>query len=278
MKAKGAPAMLLPPPAFAKIEGLALYPDQPVLQDSLDQRSGALSATRTDGATYMLQRAGDYTLPPIDVAWWSTGSNTIERLHADAIILHVADNPALRASGSPGSSGPALNWHRPVLWLLDHWRISLGALLVFCLAAYYVPAAMRVIRHRLDARRNAYLASEGWSFDQFRAAARRRDQERVYFALLDWLKRFAPLAPKHTIEALRRSAQDPALDLEIESIETNLFGPQRNASAPGSTRRLLKRVTIARRLAAATRSVLPGNLNPIATPPAIDPLSRPVAR
>ena len=52
--------------------------------------------------------------------------------------------------------------------------VGLGALLVFCLAAYYVPAAMRVIRHRLDARRNAYLASEGWSFDQFRAAARRR--------------------------------------------------------------------------------------------------------
>ena len=129
---------------FSKIEADKLELEQrtfdleSVLQQLRD--TCALSATRTDGATYMLQRAGDYTLPPIDVAWWSTGSNTIERLHADAIILHVADNPALRASGSPGSSGPALNWHRPVLWLLDHWRISLGALLVFFVLGPWRPA------------------------------------------------------------------------------------------------------------------------------------------
>jgi hypothetical protein len=279
LKATGTPAMLLPPPAFAKVDGLALYPGQPSVQDHVDRRTGALSATRADEGTYMVERAGDFTLPAIQLAWWSVRNGRIERTRADAITLHVADNPAQRVGGQGQGGAPAWDWRRPILWVLDHWLLTFATLLLLGLGAWFAPAAARDIRQRIAAKQNAYLASEAWSFAQLRAAIRRRDAEKAYFALLDWLGRFAPA---RTVVALRRSAQDPLLDHEISSIESNLFGPHDAGDAVWSPRRLLKRVTIARnRLlrpgTVAARTVLPGGLNP-STPRHHGFVRRPVAR
>jgi hypothetical protein len=283
MKGAGTPAMLLPPPEFAKIDGLALYPDQPVLQDNFDQRSGALSATRTDDATYMLQRAGDYTLPAINFAWWNARDSKIERARADAVTLHVADNPAWRASAPGATPASGWNWHAPVFWLLDHWLLTLVALLVVGAIAWVAPAAARTIKQRVATRRASQLASEAWSFEQLRAAIHRRDAEKAYFALLDWLRRFGHETSVGSVEALKRSAQDAVLNREISAIETNLFGPQDALSVAWSPRRLLKRVTIARRrlrrsAAVTAESLLPDGLNPQALRPHAGLAKRPVAR
>ena len=58
IRAEGTPAMLLPPTTFVRLDGLALYPNQSLLQDNLDRRTGVQSTTRTDEATYMLERGG----------------------------------------------------------------------------------------------------------------------------------------------------------------------------------------------------------------------------
>ena len=73
IKAEGLPAMLLPPQSFAAIDGFALYPAQPSLEDHVDGRTDAMTSTRIDSATYMLQRPGNYVLPAIDIAWWNVG-------------------------------------------------------------------------------------------------------------------------------------------------------------------------------------------------------------
>ncbi len=280
VKAKGTPAMLLPPAAFARIDGTALYPGQPSVQDNVDRRTGALSATRVDEGTYMLERAGDYTLPPIELAWWNVRDGRIERTRVDAVTLHVADNPAQHIGGQGEGTATAWDWRRPTLWILDHWLLTAAVLLTLGAVSWFAPAIARGLRQRMEARQSAYLASEAWSFAQFRAAIHRRDPEKAYFALLDWLAR---LSPAGTIESLQQSAQDPLLDKEITSIETNLFGPQDAAGVAWSPRRLLKRVTIARRRLRPARAVtretaLPGELNP-PTPQRHTGFSRrPVAR
>ena len=275
VKVAGTPAMLVPPPAFGKIDGLALYPDEPVLQDNLDRRSSVLSGTRTDAATYMLQRAGDYTLPAIDFAWWNARDSKIERARGDAVMVHVADNPALQASAPGEPSGASWDWHAPVFWLLDHWLLTVIALLLAGAVTWFVPAAVREIRERMAARRSAYLASEAWSFAQLRSAIHGHDPQKAYFALLGWLDRLTP--------AQRQSARDPLLDREIDSIESNLFGPQNAGIAAWSPRRLLKRVTAARRRlrrsgAAVSAPVLPAGLNPSVPQRQAGFARRPVAR
>src|SRR5215468_7784907 len=110
-KAEGLPAMLLPPQSFAAIDGLALYPAQPSLQDHVDGRTDVMTSTRVDSATYMLQRPGSYVLPAIDIAWWNVGSGKVERIHLDELPLTVAANPAEPAASAPIGHGS--------LWSVD---------------------------------------------------------------------------------------------------------------------------------------------------------------
>src|SRR5262245_46682278 len=185
--------MLLPQVALSGVDGLALYPAQPSLQDNLDRRTGALTSTRVDEATYMLERPGDFTLPAIDLAWWNVRDGKVLRTHMDPIVLHVVANPAVQAGDGAGAHVTAWNWRVLVEWIFDHWLIAALALLALGIVAWFAPTAVRAMRRHIARRRSAYLASERWSFAQLRAGG--DDPAKVYFGLLDWLKRFAPVAP-----------------------------------------------------------------------------------
>ena len=267
IKAEGAPAMLLPPTSFGAIDGLALYPAQPSLQDKTDSRTDVLTSTRVDSATYMLERSGDYMLPAIDIDWWNAAENKIARAHLDAIPLQVGAN--LAEAGASPSGDRRSRWNLNDLFDLaaDHWLLGLLAAVAFAALAWLMPRAARWIAASYRQRREAHLRSESFSFEEFKHAARSHDAKRVYFALLEWLQRFEPVAPSHTVQAFTTAARDPALDQEISAIEQRLFAP--DGSATGwSPHQLLRRVGAARRrlrphrVHAAT-SGLPQQLNPV---------------
>jgi hypothetical protein len=282
IKAEDTPAMLLPPQSFAAIDGLALYPAQPSLSDHTDGRTDALTATRVDSATYMLQRPGDYVLPAIDVSWWNTSTQKIERAHLDAVSLQVAANPAQPASAG-GDAVSRWNWNTLTDFIADHWLLTTLALVAFAALAWIAPRAMRTIAAEHRRRREAYLRSEAWSFRQFRSAARHGDVKAAYFTLLDWLQRFEPMAPDHSLEKLKAAARDDTLDSEIGSIERQLFSPDRGPQR-WSPVHLLRRVTTERRrlqrqaARAETARPLPQRLNPIGGGIAPDQRFRPPAR
>ncbi len=215
VKADGTPAMLLPPVVFQPVDGLVVYPAQPSLQQTADRRTGHLTATRIDAATYMLERAGDYQLPSVELRWWSVTDGKIETTRFDPIDLHVADNPAAVRAPRPSWGDIAAT----------HWRtlvVAAAALLALLWTAR--PAARRIATwHRR--RRAARLASEPHAFRCALAAGCGRDPRRFYLALLDWTARLEPAA---TITSLR--AQNRTLDRKIAGIEASLFAP----SAPGA--------------------------------------------
>jgi oxygen tolerance protein BatD len=267
IKAEGLPAMLLPPQSFAAVDGLALYPAQPSLDDHIDGRTDAMTSMRIDSATYMLQRPGKYLLPAIDIAWWNVGSSKIERIHLDEVPLAVAVNPGEPAASAPSGQDARRRLDTIVDLLAEHWLIALLALAALVVAGWFAPRAIRAVRARRKRRHAAYLQSEEFSFHRLRHAARRGDARAIYFALLDWLQRFEPAAPDHTIQALKAAANDAALESELGSIERQLFAPQSGAGH-WSPRRLLRQVTVARRdlrrataVSGASRQ-LPSELNP----------------
>jgi hypothetical protein len=115
IQAAETPAMLLPPVTFPAVEGLAVYPAQPSLQDKTEGRTDALTATRADSATYILQRPGDYLLPAIDVRWWNAGEGRVETAHVDAVTMQVAPNPAVQSAGaSAGSRSTSRSRRAPI--------------------------------------------------------------------------------------------------------------------------------------------------------------------
>jgi hypothetical protein len=265
IKAEGTPAMLLPPTTFSAIDGLAIYPAQPSLQDKTVGRSDTLSSARVDSATYMLEMPGNYVLPATDMRWWNSAENKIEIAHLDAVTLQVVANPG--AASSIGASASRWNWAGIIQLVANHWLLALIAVAVLALLAWFAPRLARTIALRQRQRRESWLQSESYFFERLRHAAQRGDARSAYFALLEWLQRFEPTAPLHTIESLKAAARDPALDREINALQTTLFAPRREAAA-WSPRQLVRRVSSVRR-ALQRQSVrskrahaLPQQLNP----------------
>jgi oxygen tolerance protein BatD len=267
IKAEGTPAMLLPPVTSPAIPGLALYPAQPSLQDKTDSRTDLLSSTRTDSATYMLERPGDYLLPAIDIRWWNAGEGKVELAHLDAIPLQVGANPAAESEAVAGEADARWNWGRLLDLVADHWAFALLALAALALLGWITPRVARAMAAGYRHRREAYLRSESFAFSRLRRAARRGDAKAAYFALLDWLQRFEPVAPLHTVESLKAAARDPALDLQIGAIEQRLFAPHRDRDAwsPNHWLRLLSatRRRLQRQAARSERIRSSQHLNPV---------------
>ena len=284
IRAEGTPAMLLPPTTFAGVDGLAVYPGQPSVADNLDRRTGSSTASRVDEATYMLQAAGEHTLPALDIAWWNVRDSKVEHARLDPVVLHVANDPALRTGAAVDTSPTHRDWRSIFDWILDHLLISVMALFALGALLWLAPLAVRAVRQSAAQRRSAYLNSEACWFARLKAAGHDRAPAKVYFALLNWLQRFEPLAPAGNLDAFKQAAADPELDREIANIETALFAPQSRTAPNWSPRRLLKRVSLVRRRllrsapAQPRQKILPGSLNPVMSRPQINPLRRPVAR
>jgi hypothetical protein len=281
INADGTPAMLLPPRSFGPIDGLTLYPAQPSLDDNTDGRTDALTSTRTDSATYLLQRPGHYTLPAVDIGWWNVGAQRIEHVHIDAVTFEVVANPAMPATAA--DQGAHWDWGGIVDFIWQHWLLALIAAVALGAMAWFAPPTARAIAARYRARHEAWLQSESWSFRQFRHAAGTHDAGAAYFALLNWLQRFRSIAPVDSVDSLKAAARDPLLDLELDAIEQQLFAPNARAR-PWSPRRLARCVGAARyslraqiRQTNATRP-LPQRLNPIGEGTGVDRQQRRPAR
>jgi len=261
VRAEETPSMLLPPIALKAVDGLAVYPAQPSLEDKTEGRTDALTAKRTDSATYILQRAGDYVLPAVDVNWWNANEGRVETAHLDAVPMQVAVNPA--AETAAATPGGRRNWI--VDLVLDHWIAAIVTLATLAALCWIVPPAARAVAARHRERHECYLRSERYSFDRLRHAVRAADAKASYFALLDWLQRLGPTA---TVDTLKSDARDPLLGREIASLETRLFAG-RPASPDWSPRRFIRHVSAARRnlrravVRKAADPALPQQLNPV---------------
>jgi hypothetical protein len=269
VKATGTPAMLLPPATFHAIDGLAVYPAQPSLQDKTEGRSDVMLSSRVDSVTYMSEAAGNYVLPAIDISWWNAADGRIERTHLDAVTLQVAANPL--AVPSTRASAARFNWNAIVDFVADQWLLALIILAAIALLTWFAPRVLKALFAILRQRREAWLQSESFFFNRLRHAARRGDARAAYFALLDWLQRFEPAAPLHSIEALKTATSDRALTQEIDALETHLFAPRGRSASAYSLRRFLRHLSGARRtLQRSPRGegahALPQRLNPIRDP------------
>jgi len=188
-------------------------------------------------------------------------------VHLDAVPLQVAANPAAQGAPPAGATGARWNWDAFIDAVANHWLVAVLALATLGAIGWFAPAAARTIAAGHRRRREAYRQSEAWSFRLLRHAAGSGDARIVYFAMLDWLQRFEPVAPDHTIHALKSAAKDAALDSEIGSIERRLFAPGQGAGK-WSPRRLLRQITAARRglrrkaVATGAARRLPPQLNP----------------
>jgi hypothetical protein len=262
VSADGVQGMLLPPAAFPPVDGLAVYPKAPIVQDLRKEKEGFLGSTRTDAATYVLQRAGHYELPGVRIAWWDTKADQLRTAEVAPLAFDVAANPAYTPEiGIPAEASqaaPARVTH------LDLHRIAAVAAAVALLALVawlLLPRLRRAWRAgvaRARARRRRWRDSEARMY-ALALRATRGDGTGVAPALYRWLDRLPPSGVPATLgDRLPGGGDD-----DLQRWMAHRYGGAGAAPAAPAVRRALTRLREAIRRGAGTRDQTPGSLVPL---------------
>lgn len=221
LSAAGAPAMLLPPVEFAPIDGLAIYPAPPVVANLGDERGGFTGGRRVDSVTYVVQKAGRYTLPPIEVQWWNPQTQALHTAQIAATHFRAAANPATQSEFAiPGNGIASIR--------SGGYLLASGAAILVLLALYrwLRPSAQRLLERwqaRYAQAKQRYENSEHHAYRQLRSAAQGGDPNKFYTALNHWIARSAhheyPTGP----ESFASHSGDPQLRAAIAKLEAMLF-------------------------------------------------------
>lgn len=169
LKVDGLSSAQLPPLPTTQVEGLRRYPDQPQLSD---QRSeNGITGSREDREALVPSHSGTFELPPLEVFWWNTQTDSLERTTLSARTLQVVENPSLQIDDpvNPGMVAPQMIDGPPLWpWQLASALLSLTSLLGFGLwwHARRQPAIQRAAqtgpspRTLLDDLKRACLAGD----------------------------------------------------------------------------------------------------------------------
>ena len=95
LTATNTPAMMLPPilslsTPSNKIEGLSIYQKPAQVFDKSNR--GNLVGTRVETATYIFERAGEYSIPDKIVYWWDSESSSLEEVVISGASWQIGDN------------------------------------------------------------------------------------------------------------------------------------------------------------------------------------------
>ena len=197
LKANGLTSSQLPPIEATRIPGLRSYPDQPSLHNEItaDGISGSIEQREALVAT----RAGDFQLQAIELVWWNTLEDRLERTVLPARSLQIADNPELQQPViEPADVSEQRDVARLWPWQLSSALLALTTLIGFglWLHARSQPAVVRAAqsgptpRSLLDDLKRACMANDTQATRQALDAWARQQPE----TLADMAARFQPLS------------------------------------------------------------------------------------
>jgi len=198
LKAEGLASAQLPPLPATQANDLRRYPDQPQLGNQASDNG--LVGSREEREALVANREGAITLPAIEVVWWNTQTDQLQRSSLPSHTLQVAANPNLESlpieteQAASNDSATIRLW----LWQLSSAVLSLTTLLGFTLwwRARRQPAVIPSQqtgpspRDLLDDLKRSCLANDSQATRHALDAWARQQPE----TLADMAARFTPLS------------------------------------------------------------------------------------
>ena len=114
------------------VEGIKTYPDQPQLQEA--KNNDGLTAMRQEKIAFIANKAGEYQLPAIDVAWFNSKTQQLETAHLPAVTIKaLAVTEAVETQVAPTVQAPQItsveNQDQVHLWQAISGLLALGWLI-----------------------------------------------------------------------------------------------------------------------------------------------------
>ncbi len=173
-----APLFLPPLLPEAAIEGVAAYPDEPVVTPAADGEPGG---TRSESVTFLAEGGGGGEVPPVTLDWFNLKSGKVETASAEGFAISVA--------GPPAASAEPRDWRGLAL-------AGLVALLALGLGWFLLRRALPPLSRWNEARRTSRQGSEAFAYRSLRGVVARRDHAALRPALDLWAARVAGGDPR----------------------------------------------------------------------------------
>lgn len=198
LQAEGLSSAQLPPLPSPQIAGVRSYPDQPQLANQITPQG--ITGSREERIALVPSHSGPVQLPALEVLWWNTQTDQLERTRLPGRELQIGENPLLQ--GEPGNEAAPTNLalDGPALW---PWQLACALLSLSTLAGFGLwwrarrqPAIAPTSqtgpspRTLLDDLKRACLSNEPQSTRQALDAWARQQPE----TLADMAARFLPLS------------------------------------------------------------------------------------
>jgi hypothetical protein len=204
------PGMLLPPLPSVEVEGLAVYPKPPQVQDQVER--GDLTGKRIESVTYVCERPGRFTLPAVIMPWWDLKHQQVVRATLPAVTFEVEPGPVQ----SSEAAGPPTVAHG-LRWVLGIASLTAAATAVL----WYKRRALAAAWER---RRLPRQASESGLFTRLLDACRANDARTAYNGLLHWLDARYRGPEAATIEAFLVHHPNADLRRQVETLQEVILG------------------------------------------------------
>jgi len=227
-------AMLIPPLPLSAPHGVRIYPKGPTVEDEKSVTGVFTQGVRTERASYLFAKPGDYVLPEIEITWWNLATQKLTTSKLQAVNFHVSDATAYVSELPPEQETPAAA-QTPH----NDWRHYISFLTKLAIVPALVAILFRTFRRwgpRLAMRYRALMSrrreSEPAYWQRFKQACYRNDASQSYARLLAWLRRYHHAM---TLDEFQRQAADPPLDQQISILSQTLFRSPGTANWNGHT-------------------------------------------
>jgi hypothetical protein len=250
-------AMLIPPLQLTAPEGVRVYPKNPDVESKKSPIGEFLAGERTERASYVFTKPGDYTLPAVEISWWDLSAQKLKTSKLSAIKIQVdaADSYVSELPPEPPQAAAQTPQHP----FRDYLPVALKAALALLLLAIVVFLVYRLgppLVGRITAARNRWNESEAAYWRRLNQALHRNNAAQSYALLLAWIRRaHGDIALSEFLE----TDVDTQLDQQILALSQALYAPNAKTSWDGK----LISTLLSRRRKLASPSVASNALPPL---------------
>jgi len=234
LQAVAVPAQLLPPINFGSSDQYSIYPEKPTVSNSFQQQD--LVGTSTVKVTYLLNKPGKITIPPVTVPWFNTVTGKEEVSSLPGFTLNVfpaagqakqpsllkpaATPPATQPTASPRNENKVLEKTKPESKSQSNlaWWVAAG----FALAWLLTMVAWRWQRPKEPSVKQGKTKV----LKELQEACLSNNPKLARDAILKWGRLLWPGVTLLNLIDLEKMVEDPILKEQIKALSEALYNEE----------------------------------------------------
>ncbi|KTC88039.1 MULTISPECIES: BatD family protein [Legionella] len=228
LQAVAVPAQLLPTLNFGSSDQFSIYPDKPIVNNSFKQQD--LIGSSTVKVTYLLNKVGKVTIPPLNLPWFNTVTAKEEISSLPGFTINVV---AAAGQHKPIPTSPAVVTTKPAQQLSpqpqDNKPLekptakSHTSFAWWAAGGFAIAWLMTIIAWRRQRSTNPDKPSKGQALRQVQQACLSNNPRQARDAMLRWGRMQWPVANLLNLIDLENLVDDPVLKQQIHLLSQVLY-------------------------------------------------------